>query len=87
MNKCECIKIYCSIIKTGMEHHYMLYMHLGFSVSRYLFRNNTIMTQLLEIVTTHRVNCVAHSSKTLCRAGRMSIIYNVHSIVTLMTSG
>ena len=26
MNKCRCIKSYCSIIVTGRKHHYMLYL-------------------------------------------------------------
>ena len=36
MNECRCIKSYCSIIKTGGNHHYMLYLD---------FSNITVLSQ------------------------------------------
>ena len=36
MNECRCTKSYCSIIKTGRKHHYMLYLD---------FSNITILSQ------------------------------------------
>ena len=36
MNKYGCIKSYCSIIKTGRKHHYMLYLD---------FSNITVLSQ------------------------------------------
>ena len=36
MNKCKCRKSYCSIIKTGKKHYYMLYLD---------FSNITVLSQ------------------------------------------
>ena len=38
MNKCGCIKSYCSLIKTGKKHNYMLYLVIS-QTSEFYHRN------------------------------------------------